>query len=168
MAIKNLTQQDAINKLKELAEDARVCMMSTQLDQRPVSARPMYLQEVDDDGVLWFISNKNSDKNFELKKDSETQLYFMNNGRSEYLSVYGNAAIYTDQKCIDAHWSIMANAWFDGKEDDDVSIIGIRPKNIKYWDTKHGKLVDMAYMMYSAITGDRSKDGGVQGELHVQ
>ena len=167
MAIKNLSHKDAINKLKELAEDARICMMSTQLNQRPISTRPMYLQEVDEDGVLWFISNKNSDKNFELKKNSETQLYFMNSGDSEYLSVYGNAEIYTDQKKIDKHWSVMANAWFDGKEDDDISIIGIRPSNIKYWDTKHGKLVDMAYMMYSAITGDRSKNGGVEGELKV-
>jgi len=33
--------------------------------------------------------------------------------------------------------------------------------------SKHGKLVDMAYMMYSAITGDKSVDGGVREELKV-
>lgn len=61
----------------------------------------------------------------------------------------------------------MANAWFDGKTDPKVSIIGVRPKDVRYWDTKHGKLVDMALMVYSAVTGDRNADGGVEGELKL-
>lgn len=166
MATKNLTHADAIKKLKELAEDARFCMMTTKLDHRPVSARPMSLQQVDDKGCLWFISNRTSDKNNELEKNPETQLYFMNSGDSEYLSIYGTVEIFTDQATINKHWSIMANAWFDGKEDPEVSILKITPKDVQYWDTKHGKLVDMAAMVYSAVTGDK-KDAGVEGKLVV-
>lgn len=167
MSTQNLAGKAALKKLKQLAEDARVCMMSTKLDARPVAARPMYLQEVDEEGIMWFISSKDSDKNYELKQNAETQLYFMNNGDSEYLSVYGTAEIYTDRQTIDEHWSKMANAWFDGKEDPNVSIIGVRPKDVRYWDTKYGKAVDMALMLYSAVTGDHNADGGVEGELKV-
>ena len=167
MSIKNLQSKEAVDKLKELAEEARICMMSTNLDQRPIPSRPMSLQEVDEQGRLWFISNKNSDKNYELKKDAEIQLYFMNSSDSEYLSIYGKASIYTDQKHIDEHWSVMANAWFEGKEDNDVSIIAVTPSDIKYWDTKHGKLYDMATMLYTAFTGFKNFDGGVEGKLKV-
>jgi len=167
MATENLSNEQAIEKLKDLAETARICMMSTSLDNRPIPCRPMTLQEVDDKGRMWFISSKQSDKNYQLRKDAELQLTFINSGKSEYLSIYGTADIYTDQKHIDEHWSAMANAWFDGKEDDDVSIIAVSPSDIKYWDTKHGKLFDMATMAYSAITGDRSVDGGVSGKLSV-
>jgi len=167
MATKNLMNKDAIEKLKELAEKARICMMITCLEERPMPSRPMYLQEVDDEGRLWFISDKTSDKNSQLKQNAELQLTFMNDSNSEYLSIYGKADIYSDQKSIDEHWSIMANAWFDGKEDDSVSIIGVHPIEIKYWDTKHGKIIDMATMLYSALTGDKSVDGGVSGSLIV-
>ena len=169
MSEKNYYNREAIKKLKELAEDARICMMTTNLDQRPMSSRPMSLQEVDDEGIMWFISGKNSDKNYELRKDSEVQLFFMNNGSSEYLSVFGRAEIYTDQQTIDDKWSEMANAWFeDGKDDPNVSIIGVKPQNVRYWDTKHGKLVDMALMLYAAVTGaDTGADGGNEGKLEI-
>lgn len=167
MATNNLSKKEAIDKLKELAEDARICMMSTNLDARPIPSRPMALQEVDENGVLWFISNKNSDKNQQLQKDAETQLYFMNRSDSEYLSIYGTVDIYTDQEHIDEHWSVMANAWFDGKKDPEVSIIGVRPKDVYYWDTKHGKLANMAMMVYSAVTNDRTVGDGVEGELII-
>ena len=169
MSEKNYYNREAIKKLKELAEDARICMMTTNLDQRPMSSRPMSLQEVDDEGIMWFISGKNSDKNYELRKDSEVQLFFMNNGSSEYLSVFGRAEIYSDQQTIDDKWSEMANAWFeDGKDDPNVSIIGVKPQDVRYWDTKHGKLVDMALMLYAAVTGaDTGADGGNEGKLEI-
>lgn len=169
MTTKNYYNKEAIEKLKDLSESARTCMMLTALDNRPMSARPMSIQEVDDEGMMWFISSKDSDKNFELKKDSELQLIFINNGSAEYLSIYGKAEIYSDQATIDEHWSEMANAWFkDGKEDPNVSIIGVRPDNVRFWDTKHGKLVDMALMLYAAVTGaNTGGKGGEEGSLEI-
>ena len=169
MATKDLENKKAIKKLQKLAQRAKTCMMTTQLDRCPAPARPMFLQEVDDQGVLWFISGKDSDKNYDLQKDAKTQLFFINNKRSEYLSIYGIAEIYTDKIMVDEHWSEMAEAWFpEGKEDPNVSIIGIRPIDVKYWGTKHGKFVDMALMLYSAVTdGDSGKDGGIEGKLNI-
>ncbi|MDG4951207.1 pyridoxamine 5'-phosphate oxidase family protein [Weeksellaceae bacterium KMM 9724] len=169
MSEKNYFNKEAIDKLKELAESARICMMTTKLDERPSPSRPMTLQEVDENGILWFLSGRDSDKNYELKKDTKTQLYFMNNSKSEYLSVYGTAEIYLDQNTIDEHWSVAANAWFkEGKEDPNVSVIGIKPLDMKYWGTKHGKFVDIALMAYSALTGaDKGSDGGEEGKLEV-
>ena len=62
-------------------------MFVTELDQLPSNSRPMSLQECDDEGNLWFISSKESNKNMEIERDSRVQLYFMNNSDSEYLSV---------------------------------------------------------------------------------
>ena len=166
----NYSGSNAIEKLKEIAERARTCMMVTELDSRPMPARPMSLQEVDADGMMWFISSKDSDKNYQLRKDAELALYFMNAGKAEYLSVYGTAAICSDRATIDEHWSEMANAWFEaGKDDPNVSIIGVRPKDVRYWDTKHGKLVDVALMLYAAVTGKQTGgEGGEEGALNIK
>lgn len=167
MSQENLRGKQAIKKLTEIAESARICMMSTKLDDRPIPTRPMSLQEVDEDGRLWFISNKKSDKNYDVKQDGEVQLFFVNKGSSEYLSVYGQAEVYADQQTIDDKWSAVANVWFDGKDDPDLSVIGVKPESVRYWDTKHGKVVDMALMLYKAVSGDDSVDSGEKGNLNV-
>lgn len=169
MSTENLTQQKAVQKLKELSEDARICMFCTELDQIPNNSRPMSLQECDSDGNLWFISSSSSNKNFEIKEDNRVQLYFMNNSNSEYLSVYGKAFIYKDKNTIEDKWSALANAWFDGKDDPDVSIIRVAPEDTYYWDTKAGKLVSLLSFAAAALSGGKTdNDDGVEGELHVK
>lgn len=168
MSTDNLSNVEAVKKLKELSEKARVCMFATELDQLPVKSRPMSLQQCDEEGNLWFISSKESNKNFEISQDNRVQLFFMNNSNSEYLSVYGEAYIYTDRTTIEDKWSVFANAWFDGKEDPDVTIIRVTPTDTYYWDTKAGKIVTLLTFAKAIITGKNTDNSdGVEGQLSV-
>lgn len=169
MSTENLHSQEAVKKLKELSESARTCMFCTELSTLPNNARPMSLQECDQDGNLWFISSSDSNKNFEIKDDNRVQLYFMNNGSSEYLSIFGKAYIYTDKNTIEDKWSPFANAWFEeGKDDPKVTIIRVTPDETYYWDTKAGKFVSMVTFIASAVTGIKTDNSdGVEGNLTV-
>ena len=169
MSTENLHNAEAIKKLKELSESARTCMFCTELSQLPNNSRPMSLQECDEEGNLWFISSADSNKNFEISDDNRVQLYFMNNGSAEYLSIFGKAFIYKDKTTIEEKWSPFANAWFEeGKEDPKVSIIRVTPDETYYWDTKAGKFVSMVHFITAAITGNKSEGGdGVEGNLTV-
>jgi len=166
--IENLNNQDAIKKLKDLAESARICMFCTNLEIHPISARPMGLQEVDDDGNLWFISSLNSNKNVEIENDHGVQLFFSNTGSSEYLSIYGRAYIYTDQETIEDKWSSIANAWFEDKNDPDITVIRVTPEETKYWDTQDGKMITLLKIATATLTGNTKQGvGGVEGELDI-
>ena len=168
MSTENLIQQDAINKIKELSESARICMFCTDLEKLPNNSRPMSLQETDDSGNLWFISSDTSNKNFEIKEDNRVQLYFMNNSNSEYLSIYGEAFVYKDRSTIEEKWSALANAWFDGKDDPRVSIIRVEPKDSYYWDTKAGKLVSLLSFVAAAVSGSKTDNSdGVEGNANI-
>ncbi|MCG7281311.1 pyridoxamine 5'-phosphate oxidase family protein [Chryseobacterium taklimakanense] len=169
MSTENLHSQEAVKKLKELSESARTCMFCTELSTLPNNARPMSLQECDQEGNLWFISSSDSNKNFEIKDDNRVQLYFMNNGSSEYLSIFGKAYIYTDKNTIEDKWSSFANAWFEeGKDDPKVTIIRVTPDETYYWDTKAGKFVSMVTFIASAVTGIKTDNSdGVEGNLTV-
>lgn len=169
MSTQNLNQQEALNKLKELSEKARTCMFCTKLNQLPLAGRPMTLQECDEDGNLWFISSASSDKNFEIGQERQVQLFFINNGDYEYLSVFGEAFIYTDKETIEEKWSPMAKAWFEkGKEDPDVTIIRVTPSEIYYWDTKAGKLATLATFVWATVTGKQTDNSdGVEGQLNI-
>lgn len=169
MSTENLTNTDAIIKLKKLSESARICMFCTELSQLPNNSRPMSLQECDEEGNLWFLSSADSNKNFEIADDNRVQLYFMNNGSSEYLSVYGKAFIYRDVQTIEDKWSPLAKAWFEeGKEDPKVSVIRVTPDETYYWDTKAGKFVTMVSFIAAAVSGKKTDNSdGVEGNLSV-
>lgn len=169
MSTENLTHHDAVKKIKDLSESAKICMFCTELDTLPINSRPMSLQETDDEGNLWFISGDSSNKNFEIKDDKRVQLFFMNNGDYQYLSVFGDATIYKDRATIEDKWSPMANAWFeDGKDDPNVSIIRVEPRESYYWDTKVGKLVSLVNFVTAAVTGNTTDNSdGVEGNAKI-
>jgi len=169
MSTENLTQTEAIKKLKELSEKAGTCMFCTDLTTLPIAARPMSLRETDEEGNLWFLSSSDSNKNFEIAEDNRVQLLFMNNSDYEYLSVFGKAYVYKDRATIEEKWTRIANAWFEeGKDDPKVSVIRVTPDETYYWDTKAGKLVSFVTFAAAALTGKKTDNSdGVEGNLHV-
>lgn len=166
--IKNLTQQEAINKFKELIDHESTCLFTTRLTQVPLTTRPMSVQEVCDQGNFWFLSPRDSDKNLEIEKDSRVQLFISNPSNYEFLSVYGKATISRDREKIDKYWSDIAKAWFpEGKDDPNISVIKVTPEEGFYWDTKSGKLVSMIKILASAVTG-KTLEEGVEGTISVR
>ena len=166
--IKNLGNEEAILKLKELATDIGVCMFCTDLSVAPFATRPMAVQEVDDNGYLWFLSAADSNKNFEIKEDEKVQLVFAKSADSHFLTVYGDAYVIRDTKKVDELWNPFIRAWFpEGKDDPNVSVIVVKPIIAYYWDTKDGKMVSLIKIATAALTGNAHADGGVEGTLRL-
>ena len=165
--IKNLTQQEAIDKFKELVKHESLCLFTTRLTHIPLTTRPMHVQEVCDQGNFWFMSASESDKNQEIKNDARVQLFISNPGNYEFLSVYGTASISRDPEKIDKYWNDIAKAWFPGgKDDPSITIIKVTPEEGFYWDTKDGKLVSMIKILASAVIG-KTIEEGVEGTISV-
>ncbi len=164
---KNLVSDDAVEKIKKLAEPADICHFVTSLSKIPFSTRPMSTQKVDDDGNVWFMSDKNSTKNHDVQDDDRVQLFYSHQSSSEYLSIYGTAEIVFDQDLIDEMWTPIAKAWFtEGKEDPAISLIKVTPHEGYYWDTKNNKMISLIKIATSIVTG-KTMDDGVEGKLKV-
>ncbi len=54
MSTQNLFNQDAKDKIKEIAESVDFAMMVTNLGATPLNAIPMSTKKVEDDGVFGF------------------------------------------------------------------------------------------------------------------
>src|SRR5687768_11981220 len=111
--IEDVHHEEAMQKIKELADSADICLFTTNLTELPLSARPMSRQRVDDDGTLWFFSEKDSQKNEHIQADERVQLFFSNRNSSEYLSIYGTAEIIKDDAKAKELWTSMAKIWFN-------------------------------------------------------
>ena len=164
---KDLTGKEALDKMKELVEHNSICMFTSNVGETPLQTRPMTTQEVDDEGNFWFLSPKDSHKNYEIRSDARVQLLFANTSASEYLTVYGTATIINDRKKIEELWSPMAKAWFQqGKDDPNLSLIKVSPEHAYYWEPKQNKMVTLMKMAASAVSGQKM-DIGHQGSLKV-
>jgi general stress protein 26 len=166
--IANLNNNDALEKLKNLAEKCRSCFFVTNLNNIPQNSRPMSLQEVNENGELIFISSTESDKNKEIAINNKVQLYFQNNADAEFLSVLGECVVSQSKEDIDRYWTDFAKAWFTGKEDPTVTILIIKPLNAYYWDNKSGKTISFIKMALSAFTPLQLDDDGIEGKLNIK
>ncbi|MFN8310483.1 MAG: pyridoxamine 5'-phosphate oxidase family protein [Chitinophagales bacterium] len=165
--IKNLTGQEAVEKLKELSKSASVCMFCTRVESLPFEVRPMSTLKVDERGHLWFFSADHSHKNNSIQQDTKVQLLYSQPSDSHFLAISGSASITKSRMVIDELWNDMAKAWFpEGKDDPNLTVIEVRPETAHYWDTKHGKLVTLLAIGAAAVTG-KPMDGGVEGGLSV-
>ena len=165
--IKNLNNEAAVKKIKELVKGAEICMFTTDLLQAPFSTRPMNAQETDEEGNLWFFSDKSSKKNKEIAVNPYVQLFFSNKNSAEFLSIYGRAEIIYDRSKIEELWNPLVKVWFqEGKDDPNITLIKVTPQHSYYWDTQHNKMVALMKMMASVVSGV-PLDDSVEGTLHV-
>ncbi|MCS3552804.1 MULTISPECIES: pyridoxamine 5'-phosphate oxidase family protein [unclassified Sphingobacterium] len=162
-----INREEALQKIKELAEGINYCFFCTDLKQPPFESTPMSVQEVDDQGNIWFLASKESDKYKNINQDKQVQLYFSDPSSIEYLALYGSAEAVDDQQRIDKYWNKFVEGWFEkGREDPNIILFKIVPEKAHYWDTKHHKLVSYAVTLINAIGGDLG-DQGREGDILV-
>ncbi len=166
--VKNIGNNEAIEKIKELSKKAQTCLFCTKIETgKSFSTRPMSTQQVDDSGNLWFLSDKDSTKNMEVKDDDHVQLLFSGSSQSDFLSVFGKATILYDKQKISELYEPIVKAWFkEGKDDPNLSVIRVEPEEGYYWDTKHGKLVSLVKIVASMVTG-KTMDDGIEGKIKL-
>lgn len=163
---KDLAGEEALSKIKELANKAHSCFFCTKISTgKAFSARPMAPEEIDDKGNFWFLSASDSNKNKEIMQDPAVQLLFQGSGYSDFLTLYGNASISSDKEKIDELWDPMMKTWFtEGKDDPRITVIKFNPEQGYYWDTKHSMAVAMAKRAIGAIKGE-TLDDSIEGNI---
>ncbi len=163
----NLRNQEAIDKIKQLAEGIDICLFCTNLrEDDGETTRPMSTQGVDKEGNLWFFSDKNSLKNEEIKKDKIVRLYFSDPGKSSFMVLNGEAEISFDRDKIEELWTPHVKAWFDGKDDPNISLIKVNTKSAYYWDVEGNKMINFFKMLASMATGAELIDAK-QGNIKI-
>jgi general stress protein 26 len=165
----NLQGSAAVKKIKELTDKSPSCFFCTHIETgKPFSTRPMAVQKVDDDGNLWFLSANDSHKNQEIEHDMEVQLLFQGSNYSDFLNLYGRAAISKDKSKIKELWNPMLKTWFtEGIDDPRISVIMVKPEEGYYWDTKHNIAIGLIKRVTGAIIG-KTMDDSIEGKIYVK
>lgn len=164
----DLQAQEAVKKIKELAKGASTCFFCTAVATGDSSgARPMSVQQVDDEGNLWFLSASDSHQNQEIAMDPAVKLFFQGSKHSDFLQLVGTATISTDKAKIKELWEPIVKTWFtEGEDDPRITVIKVTPSEGYYWDNKHGNVIAGIKILFGALTG-KTLDDSIEGKLQV-
>ena len=164
----DLEGAQAVEKLRELVGKTCTCFFCSNIKTGlPFSTRPMAVQQVDDEGNLWFLTSNDSHTYTELQSEPLTQLLFQGSAHSDFLNVYGVASLSADKEKIKELWEPILKTWFTESEDDPrISVVKVEPTEGYYWDNKHGNAIAFAKMLVGAAVG-KTLDDSIEGKLAV-
>jgi len=134
MKTEHLTHQESIDKLREIVENIEVPIMLSNLTSLPISANPMEVKTIDNDGGIWFLSSVTSDHYSNIVMDKRVQLLFSHPDKMQYLSLFGNAFIYTNKPLLEELYTAKEDQWFEGVNDVELIGIKVEPTSSFYWN----------------------------------
>jgi general stress protein 26 len=153
-----VTELDPKQKVGELIKDIRTTMMTT-IDSNGVPrSRPMYTQEAEFDGDLWFLADAHSSKMAAIARNPRVNLGYANPSKERYVSVTGAAQILDDRSKIQELWRPFLKAWWEGPDDRRIRVIRVEVEEVEYWDSP-GKLAYTLAIARSALSGKRRELG---------
>ena len=155
------------HKLYELIRDVKIAMMTTLDTDGTLHSRPMYNQDADEHGDLWFFTKINSPKTTELSRDNEVNLGYCDPSKQHYVSVSGKAEIVRDRAKIEEKWSEGMRTWFpEGKDDPSIALIRVHPARGEYWDSPSSTVLHLYGYAKAALTGQSPKTEQEKVDLH--
>lgn len=150
---------DATEKVKDLISDIKIAML-TNVDrgQGRLVSRPMAVQEVEDDGTLWFFADDTSPKADQLEADPTVNIALTS--KDTWVSIAGRATVVEDKAKIHELWNKGVEAWFpDGPDSPGVALLRVDPDSAEYWDSPGSKISTALAYAKSKVTGERPDVG---------
>ncbi|HEY1025152.1 MAG TPA: pyridoxamine 5'-phosphate oxidase family protein [Sphingobacteriaceae bacterium] len=158
--------QDGLNKLKELVEEVRICMLCTR-HRDHINSKPMSTSKVDPNGDIWFFTDELTEKVEQVESNPQVCLAYSDPSRNTYLSISGTAGIVHDQNKLQELWNPVLKAWFPaGLDTPNVALLKVSPDHAEYWDSSSSKMVVFFNAVKAAVTGDRY-DEGDHGKINL-
>jgi general stress protein 26 len=156
--VSDVSEQDPKQKVGELIKDIRTTMMTTIDESGAPRSRPMYTQEAEFDGDLWFLADAHSSKMAAIAHNPRVNLGYANPSKERYVSVTGSAKIVDDRSRVQELWKPFLKAWWEGPEDRRIRVIKVEVEQVEYWDSP-GRFAYTLAIARSALSGKRRELG---------
>lgn len=152
---------EELNDLRDKVKDVKFGMFTTADDMRALTSRPLTLQELDDEGNMWFFVNDEEQFTRELLNNPLVNVSFTDVDDHLYVSVSGYAELQRDRAKAEALWNPMVQAWFPrGVDDPHLALLKFTIDTAEYWDTGSSKMVTLLAMAKAALTGQPPRNIG--------
>ncbi|HYO24906.1 MAG TPA: pyridoxamine 5'-phosphate oxidase family protein [Lacipirellulaceae bacterium] len=119
--------------LKDLLHDFDTAMMVTHGPDGALHGRPMAVAQVEDNGDLWFVTDRHSGKMHEIGADAHVCVTMQ--GAGKFISLAGTASPHDDRRKVAEVWNEHMKVWFPGgKDDPNLVLLKVDAREGEYWD----------------------------------
>lgn len=143
-----------LHDLRDRVKDVKFGMFTVQDAAGTLTSRPLTLQQLDDEGNLWFFVSDQEDFTRELPGHPSVNVSFADVDDHLYVSASGRAELLRDRAKAEQLWNPAVKAWFpQGLDDPHLALLRVQLQSAEYWDTANSKMVTLFAMAKAAITG---------------
>lgn len=157
-------------RLQDLLHDFDTAMLVTRSASGELRSRPMVLADVEADGILWFITQRDSGKMDEIAREPHVNAAMQSNRK--FVSISGIASSVEDRKKIAELWNEAWKVWFPGgKDDPTIVLLRVRGDSGEYWDNSGTSgikyLLEAGRAYLSGTRPDVANDPKIHGKVDL-
>jgi general stress protein 26 len=153
----DLTEDEARDRVWELAEKINICMFVTWDGERQ-RARPLAANVDRDEDATYFLVDVDGMKDDQIEEFPIVTMAFADTSGYKFVSITGTATVTNDRAKIAELWTPDNKAFWDSKDDPGIRLITVRPDDAEVWDSP-GKIVSTVKMLTAAVTGAKVELG---------
>lgn len=148
------THDDRQSKVRDLIKDTRLAMLTTVAPDGRLVSKPMATQDVEFDGDVWFIAERDSVKVHNVEANAQVNVAYASS--SSWVSLSGTAAVVDDHAKLQELWNTFTDAWMEGgPENPNNILIRVHADSAEYWDSPGSKVTQVANLVKAKVTGKR-------------
>ena len=153
-----MTEQPHLERIWDIIERMGVCLFTTRFAEG-LRARPLEARPDRGDGVIWFVTDRRSDKEYEIESEHDVGLVFVDGSANVYLSITARAEVRSDPAKAAEIWKSTDNMWWRGPNDPNVCVLRVRPLTAELWDGPSSKAVAALEFVKGQLTGKKPNLG---------
>jgi general stress protein 26 len=130
----NQTKNADHQKIWDLIKSSHSALLVTVSQDGTLDSRPMGCLQTSFDGILWFITFRNSLKLVEISNNPNVMVSYAKPSDFEYVSLSGKARVVEDSQKLNELWTEGLRVWFpNGPSDPEIAILAVDAERATYW-----------------------------------
>ncbi len=135
---------DPVAKLNELIKDIDFAMLTTIRTDGSLHSCPMATQELQADGIIWFLSDTHTEKVEAIRTDHRVNLAYSDADSQRYVSITGRCELVRDHVKAKQLWRPVYQTWFPkGIDDPNLILLRVNIQEAEYWHSEQGRMVKL-------------------------
>lgn len=156
-----------IKKIGKFIQDIDFTMLTTIDEQGELQSRPMSTQKTEFDGDVYFFTFEDSNKARHIRHNPRVNLAYAAPDKQTYVSLKGEASVFTDRQKMQELWEPGHKAWFpQGLDTPGIALIRVSVKTAEYWESSLSTIAFVVALVKSTVTG-KSQDMGENLTLDI-
>lgn len=142
-------------KITQLIKGIRVAMVTSSDRSGALVSRPMATQDVEFNGDVWFIAERESSLAQQLgARSANVNVGYA--GSSSWVSLSGTGRVVDDVEKLREQWNLFTDAWMEGgPENPNNVLIHVEADSAQYWDAPGSKVTQLVNLAKAVTTGQR-------------